>query len=70
MHDKPVTHMAGSPVPGVIPEPWRVEQDTAQEERRPPGAATARPPSRPRSVLARLRDAVSGGKHTDDRAER
>jgi hypothetical protein len=68
MGNKPVIQPAGSPVPGVIPEPWRVEHDTGEARQRPPAAVTTRLRSRPRTVLARLLDAVRGEKHTDVRA--
>ncbi len=66
MQTKPTIEPAGSPVPGVIPEPLRVHQDTVAGQERPTSTArgTGVPASSPgrRSpvpiLLAKLRSAL------------
>jgi hypothetical protein len=42
MQTNATTKQAGSPVPGVIPEPVRVRDDVPAPARRPPSGAWAR----------------------------
>jgi hypothetical protein len=73
MQTKPRTEPAGSPVPGVIPEPWRVHHDPAGGHERPPAtsgttvpasSAVRRNPAR--SLLARLLSAIRGDRYMVD----
>jgi hypothetical protein len=72
MQTKPMIEPAGSPVPGVIPEPWRVEHDAAGHERPPATPGTTMPASSAgrrnpaRSLLARLLSAIRGDKYMVD----
>jgi hypothetical protein len=38
MQTRPTIELSGSPVPGVIPEPWRVHHDTVAADEHPTGA--------------------------------
>ena len=76
MQTKPMIESAGSPVPGVIPEPGRVHDDPGAGGERPPAASptsgTAMPASSPgrrnpaRSLLAKLLSAIRGDKYMVD----
>jgi hypothetical protein len=56
------TEPMGSPVPGVIPEPIRVQDGTAAASERN-GATIGPPPPRPRNPLAKLLSQLRGDKY-------
>ena len=70
MQTTPTIEPTGSPVPGVIPEPWRVHHDTVAADEHPTGAAMpASPPGRrnPASIAhAELLSAIRGVKYMVD----
>jgi hypothetical protein len=73
MQTKPRTEPTGSPVPGVIPEPWRVHHDPAGGHERPPATSGTTMPASfagrrnpARSLLARLLSAIRGDKYMVD----
>jgi hypothetical protein len=64
MATKPTLEPSESPVPGVIPEPTRVHDDTAPAN---PGATTEPAPSpRRRGLASRLLGVVRGDKYMAD----
>jgi hypothetical protein len=73
MQTNPMSEPAGSPVPGVIPEPWRVHHEPAAGyERAPATSGTTMPASSrgrrnpARSLLAKLLSAIRGDKYMVD----
>jgi hypothetical protein len=76
MQTKPMIEPAGSPVPGVIPEPRRVHHAPAAGSERPPTTSptsgTTMPASSPgrrnpaRRLLAKLLSAIRGDKYMID----
>src|SRR4051812_8287630 len=73
MQTKPRPEPTGSPVPGVIPEPWRVQHDPAAGSEPPARlttSGTTLPPSGRRNparvLLAKLLSAIRGDKYMVD----
>ena len=70
MQTQPTIEPTGPPVPGIIPEPWRVHHDTVAADEHPTGAAMpASPPGRrnPASIAhAKLLSAIRGVKYKAD----
>jgi hypothetical protein len=70
MQTRPTIEPTGSPVPGVMPEPWRAHHDTVAADEHPTGAAMpASPPGRrnPASIAhAKLLSAIRGVKYMAD----
>jgi hypothetical protein len=70
MQTRPTIEPSGSPVRGVIPEPWRVHHDTVAADEHSSGSAMpASPPGRrnPASIArAKLLSAIRGDKSMVD----
>ena len=62
MQTKPMSEPTGSPVPGVIPEPTRVYDDTAAANKRDAVTIDTAPPRR-RNPLAKLLSRLRGDKY-------
>jgi hypothetical protein len=63
MQTRPMSEPAGSPVPGVIPEPIRVRDDAVAENERDVVTIEPAPPPRRRNLLAKLLSALRGDKY-------
>jgi hypothetical protein len=76
MQTQPTIEPTGSPVPGVIPEPVRVHQDTVAAHTHPTAPSTASGTTKPASspgrrnpasiVLAKLLSTIRGDKYMVD----
>jgi hypothetical protein len=76
MQTKPMIEPAGSPVPGVVPEPWRVHHDPAAGSERPTATSTTSGPTMSaspsgrrnpaRSLRAKLLSAIRGDEYMVD----